>query len=95
MRVPHLREEMHRPDFQVFHYGMLVLMLALLAWLIYWSLTLPPWYRGKIYAVIFGVVAMLLNRLTGAYRWPRRVSVALQILWWMTLALALFFIFYD
>lgn len=93
MRVPHLRKEMRRRDFQVFHYGMLVLMLAFLAWLIHWYLTLPPGHKGQSYTPILILVMLLSGRLMGAYRWPRRVSVALEILWWSGLALTLCFMF--
>ncbi len=73
---------------------MLVVTLLLLAWHIYWRLTLPPDYRQDPNGN--GVVALMLlfNTLAFQFRWPTSITVALRLLAWSWLAFGSFYIFY-
>ena len=97
MGARHMRKETSkvRPAVQVLYYGILVLILALLAWVIRWHVTLPPGHKGQSYTILLVPIMLLVGHLAGDWRWPRRVRAGLNLLWWLVLALTLYGIFVD
>ena len=77
-----------------YRYGILVLIFGLLAWRIKWHLTLSPSYSYDPYSGHIFALMLLFNHLTGAFKWPYRITVALWILCWSWIAFGLFYICY-
>lgn len=78
----------------VYRYGTLAFILGLLACRIHWHLTLPPAYSDDPYMVDLVVLMLLINHLTHAFKWPRRVNIALSALGWSWIAFTFFYILY-
>jgi hypothetical protein len=83
-----------KADHPAYRYGMLALILVLLAQNIHLYLGLPPAYRGDPYGN--GVVGLMLLFVHLAYwfRWPSAIAVALKFLAWGWLVFGAFYIFY-
>jgi len=77
-----------------YRYGMLALILGVLAHHIHWHVTLPPGYSYDPYASYVCALMLLLNHLAFAFKWPRRVNIAMWVLAWSWLIFGLFYICY-
>jgi hypothetical protein len=82
------------PAHPAVRYGMLALILVLLAWNIHLFVTLTPGYSGDPYMNGVVVLMLLFNHVAYQFKWPHSATAALRILAWIWLALGLFYIFY-
>ena len=78
----------------VYSYGMLVLILGLVAWDIQWYVNLPAGYSYDPYGNGIGALALLLAHLAFQFRWPIRVTIVLRILALAWLLFAFVYVFY-
>jgi hypothetical protein len=69
-----------RPRSRAFAIGLLVSILALLAFDVWWRITLPAGYRGNRDMNLVVIVMLLLNCLASQFRWSRGTTATLRIL---------------
>ncbi len=74
-----------------YRYGMLIFILVMLAWQVEWYVTLRPDYDYDPYGTGVVLLMALLGHLASAFKWPKRVTVALCVL---ALSWSLFGLFY-
>ncbi|WP_040546914.1 hypothetical protein [Pedosphaera parvula] len=80
----------------VLRYGLLALILSLLAIDIRWRLRLSPGFAGERYSNGVAALMLLFNHLAFQFRWPTPVlTAALRILAFGWLAFGLLYIFYQ
>ena len=77
-----------------YRYGMLIVILVLLAWQIRWYFTFAHVYNGDPYGTGILVLALLFNHLAFAFNWPRAVAIALWVLAGSWIVFSLFYVFY-
>lgn len=75
-------------------YGMLLVVLLLLAFHIQWRLTLPQGYSHDRNGNGIIALTLLFNHLAYQFRWPTAITVALRLLAWGWLIFSCFYIFY-
>ena len=77
-----------------YRYGMLVIILALLAWNVQFLLSLPATYSGHRFGSIIVPLMLLFNHLAFSFRWPLNVSFAMHVLAYGWLVLGCCYIFF-
>ena len=77
-----------------YRYGMLAVILGLLAWDVHLYLSLPPGYHGDPYGNFVTVLMLLFNHLAFAFKWRRSVSIGLQIVACVWLVFGFFYVVY-
>ena len=77
-----------------YRWGMLTVVLLLLAWNINFLLNLSPAYSGERYMNLVVVLMLLFNHLAGSFRFPPTVTLAVRVLayGWVVLGCAYFFV---
>jgi hypothetical protein len=88
MGIRSTHEEVSHP---VYRYAMLVFILIMFGLCIRWQVMLPPTYDGDRYVLYVLLFAMLLNHLACAFKWPRRINVALWVFTWSWLIFTIFY----
>ena len=83
-----------QPPHPAIRYGILVVLVGLLAWEIQSYRTLPPGYPYDPYSNIIVVIMLLFNHLAYMLEWHRHVAVVLRVLSLGWLVFGLFYIFY-
>ncbi|MBP7052034.1 MAG: hypothetical protein KBE65_13550 [Phycisphaerae bacterium] len=78
----------------IWRYGMLALILGLLAWNLHSYFSLPARYRYDSYMNLVVVLMLLFNHLAFAFKWRRSITVALWTVAWSWIVFGLFYIFY-
>jgi hypothetical protein len=63
-----------------YRYGLLVLLLGILAERIQWYISLPPTYEGDRYGGAIVVMALLFNHLACEFKWRFWIRVAFRVL---------------
>jgi hypothetical protein len=94
MNIRALFTEPAKETHPLFKYGMLVALLALVAFHIFWRLTLPPDWPHESNGVGIVAVTMLLWHLAMWFRWPVPITIALRVLACVAFAFMLFYTFY-
>ena len=77
---------------KVYCYGMLVVLLPLLAFIVHWHMTLPPDYPYDRYSSLVVPVMLLMNHLAFAFTWKKRVTSILRNLSFIVAALGAFYL---
>lgn len=75
-------------------YGILILILGLLAGNLWWYLGLSPTYDGDPYMLFVVVLVGLFNHLAYSFEWRPAVAVALRALAWGWIVFACLYVFY-
>lgn len=78
----------------IYRYGMLAIILGLLAWCTRLYFRLPPGYNGDPYGNLVGALMLLFNHLAFAFKWPRPITVVLWTLAFGWLVFGFFYISY-
>lgn len=75
-------------------YGILAVILALLAWNIRWRLNLSPRYPHDRNGTLVLALMLLFNHLAFQFRWPAMMTAALRILALTWVIFGCFYLFY-
>jgi hypothetical protein len=75
-------------------YGFLIMVIALLAECIYHLATMPPSYPYDKYGNIIIACMLLLNILAFQFRWPKNIMIAVRVIAWLWMLFGGLYIFY-
>ena len=78
-----------------FSYGFLAVILTLLAFDLYWRMTLPPFYPHDRNINLVVVLMLLFNHLAYQFRWPPAATAGLRLLAWGWLVFGAFYIYFS
>jgi hypothetical protein len=82
------------PTHPLDRYGILIVILGLLAVNLWWYFRLSPAYSGDPYTLFVGGLTGLFCHLAFSFQWRPSVTVALRVLTWSWLVFAFFYAFY-
>ena len=94
MNIRSIFMEPLKPMHPVYRYGMLVLILYLLAENIRWYFTLTPDWPYDRYGGLIGVLMLLFTHLSFVFRWPTSITVILRVLTFGLILFGGFYVFY-
>lgn len=94
MNVRSIFTEPSQPAHPAFQYGMLIVILALLAWNFQWYFSLPSDYEGDRYMNLVVACMLLFSHLAYSFRWPLSVTITLRVLAWSWLIFTFLFVCY-
>jgi hypothetical protein len=73
---------------KVYRHGMLVVLLSLVAFNVYWLISLPPGYDSPRYTNLLVVGALLMNHLASSVPWKKPADKMFRTASRVTLVLA-------
>ena len=91
-----LKEEFIKPypeKSNLWKYGFLAVIIALLAWVVHGIVSLPSSYSGDYNSLIV-ILMLLINHLALSFNWPKTMTIVMRAIAWIWILFACLYIFY-